>query len=60
MSDSLFSSIVDLSQRSDARVMCHIHETTGEVEESIKQYGMNALKDSRLTGYYRNAADRET
>eukprot|EP01127_Copromyxa_protea_P015191 TRINITY_DN4331_c0_g1_i2.p1 TRINITY_DN4331_c0_g1~~TRINITY_DN4331_c0_g1_i2.p1 ORF type:complete len:294 (+),score=44.83 TRINITY_DN4331_c0_g1_i2:603-1484(+) len=44
VTDSLFTSIREMSQKFDARVMCHIHETEPEVIESVKQHGMRPIE----------------
>jgi 5-methylthioadenosine/S-adenosylhomocysteine deaminase len=43
VSDQSFSALVQLAHDFKARVHCHIHETAGEVDDSIKQYGMRPL-----------------
>ena len=43
VSDASFTRIRDLSNQLDVRVHCHIHETAGEVSDSVAQCGMRPL-----------------
>ena len=43
VSDASFARIRDLSHQLDVRVHCHIHETAGEVADSVAQFGMRPL-----------------
>ena len=43
VSDASFERIVELSERLDVPVHCHIHETAQEVADSLKQYGVRPL-----------------
>ncbi len=44
VSDETFIKLRQLSERLDIQMHCHIHETAGEVEDSIKQYGVRPLE----------------
>lgn len=48
VSDATFKRVVELSRRLDCAVHCHIHETQGEIDGSLEQYGMRPL--ARLDG----------
>ena len=43
VSDASFARIRGLSDQFDVRVHCHIHETAGEVADSVAQFGMRPL-----------------
>ena len=43
VSDASFARVRDLSDQLDVRVHCHIHETAGEVADSLAQFGMRPL-----------------
>ena len=43
VSDASFARIRSLSEQLDVRVHCHIHETAGEVADSVAQFGMRPL-----------------
>ena len=44
VSDDTFRSVLDLAQRFDARIDCHVHETAGEVEQAVAQNGMRPFR----------------
>ena len=44
VADETFKKIVTLAEKHDLGLHCHIHETLGEVEESIKQHGVRPLQ----------------
>lgn len=60
VSDATFSRIVSLSNELDLPIHIHIHETTQEIEDSLKQYGERPLErlarlgvvDSQLIGVH--------
>jgi 5-methylthioadenosine/S-adenosylhomocysteine deaminase len=43
VSDETFTEIVTLAEELDLGIHCHIHETAGEVTDSLKQYGQRPL-----------------
>ena len=43
MSDETFIKLRKLAEEHDLQIHCHIHETAGEVADSVKQYGMRPL-----------------
>lgn len=44
VSDETFVKLRELAEKHDLQMHCHIHETQGEVDDSIKQYGMRPLE----------------
>ena len=44
MSDETFVKLRQLSETHGLQMHCHIHETQGEVDDSVKQYGMRPLE----------------
>jgi len=44
VSDETFIKLRQLAEKHELQMHCHIHETKGEVEESVKQYGMRPLE----------------
>ena len=44
VSDETFVQLRELAERLDIQMHCHIHETQGEVDGSLKQYGMRPLE----------------
>ena len=43
VSDETFIKLRKLAEEHDLQIHCHIHETAGEVADSVKQYGMRPL-----------------
>jgi 5-methylthioadenosine/S-adenosylhomocysteine deaminase len=43
VSDASFARIGALSQQHDLRVHCHVHETAGEISDSLQQFAMRPL-----------------
>jgi 5-methylthioadenosine/S-adenosylhomocysteine deaminase len=50
VSDASFTRLLKLSEEHNLRIHCHIHETAGEVDDSLKQYGMRPLERLRQLG----------
>jgi 5-methylthioadenosine/S-adenosylhomocysteine deaminase len=44
VSDETFVKLRELAERHGMQMHCHIHETQGEVDDSIKQFGMRPLE----------------
>ena len=44
VSDETFVQLRELAEKYAMQMHCHIHETQGEVEDSLKQYGMRPLE----------------
>jgi len=44
VSDETFIKLRDLAETHGLQMHCHIHETQGEVDDSVKQYGMRPLE----------------
>ena len=44
VSDETFVQLRELAEKYDMQMHCHIHETQGEVDDSIKQYGLRPLE----------------
>lgn len=43
VSDDSFSQIRELSERENLQIHCHVHETAGEVTDSLSQHGIRPL-----------------
>ncbi len=50
VSDSSFKRLLKMSEQHGLRIHCHIHETAGEVDDSLKQFGMRPLERLRQLG----------
>ena len=44
VADETFHKIIALSEQYDMGIHCHIHETSQEISDSLKQYGVRPLK----------------
>lgn len=44
VADDTFRKIIELSEKYDIGIHCHIHETADEVNDSLKQHGMRPLQ----------------
>ena len=43
VSDDTFKQVVAIAEREDMRIHCHIHETAGEVSDSLRDHGVRPL-----------------
>lgn len=43
VSDDTFKQVVSIAEREDMRIHCHIHETAGEVSDSLRDHGVRPL-----------------
>lgn len=50
VSDAGFERVITLSELLGLPIHCHIHETTGEIEESIKNFGCRPLERLKKIG----------
>ena len=50
VSDQTFERILPLAEQLDIPIHLHLHETTTEIEESLKQYGVRPLERLRRLG----------
>ncbi|MGQ5523205.1 TRZ/ATZ family hydrolase [Chitinimonas sp. PSY-7] len=50
VADETFRKIITLAEQLDIGIHCHIHETTDEIEGSLKQYGVRPLERLRNLG----------
>lgn len=44
VSDATFSKVVDLAEKYDMLIHCHIHETNDEISGSLKEYGVRPIE----------------